>query len=122
MSRDVDAVEVWNQQLGGDGLYLSHLFTEDQVILRPDGRSHRVAVGGDWQRLRRSRLGDVDLRLSRLMPDDPLDQNDAEFILARAGLTAADVREAMAQARVPAIAEVQEQFQIASAKLLRRIT
>jgi hypothetical protein len=112
------AVESLNQDLAPSGLYISHFFVEDQVILRSDWRQHRVAIPGSWRWLRLHRLGDVDLLLSKLMRDDPQDQSDALFIAERAGLSKEAIRAAAAQARVPDLVEIREQFSICLQKLL----
>jgi hypothetical protein len=113
-----EATAALNERLATRGLYLSHLFTEDQVILRPNWRAHRVPLPGRWRQLTLQRLGDVDLLLSKLMRDDPLDQQDARFIISQAGLSVAQIQAALAQARVPAIPELQEQFALAARRLL----
>jgi len=137
LSRDVDAVlwigqaeelcartNFWaaadevNRELSSCGLYISHLFTEDQVVLRPNWRCERVRIAGPWRQLALYRLGDRDLLLSKLMRDDPQDQEDARFIVHAATLSPDDIRAAMAAARVPDIPEVREQFAAASRRLL----
>jgi hypothetical protein len=137
LSRDVDAVlwvgqaeelkqhtnfweiiEQVNEDLAGQELYISHLFTEDQVILRPDWRAHRVPLKGSWQRLTVLRLGDIDLLLSKLMRDDPIDRADALFIVRAAKLTPSQIEQAIRQARVPGLSEIREQFALACQKLL----
>ena len=140
LSRDVDAVlwlgqaeelnertNFWqavgevNEELAEDDLYISHFFTEDQVILRPDWRRHRAAIAGPWKKLALHRLGDVDLLLSKLMRDDPIDQSDARFIVDAAGLTPEEVKRVIASARVPDAAEIREQFELATRRLLASI-
>jgi len=137
LSRDVDAVfwigqaeelnattnfwtsvEEVNDELSEDGLYISHFFTEDQVILRPGWRSSRIPIGGDRLQLQLHRLGNEDLLLSKLMRDDPLDLRDAQFIVRASGLGIKEIRSLLEQARVPDAPEVKEQFAIASQKLL----
>lgn len=113
-----DAVDKVNADLAGDGLYISHFFTEDQVALRPVWREHRVGLEGNWEHLNLSRLGDPDLLLSKLMRDEPLDFADARFIVQQAGLTKSDVEEAVAGVRLPDSLEVQEEFGRASERLL----
>jgi len=112
------ALEALNRDLEQDGLYVSHLFTEDQVTLRPDWRSHRVPVSGPWTRIDLYRLGDIDLLLSKLMRDDPVDRADALFIAERAGLRRQDVEAALRVARVPPVSEIQDEFTRAAARLL----
>ena len=112
------AVERVNEQLADQELYISHLFTESQVILRPNWHDERVALHGGWTQLSLHRLGDVDLLLSKLMRDDPIDRADAQFIVEAAHLSLLDITQAIAAARVPEIPEIQEQFKLASRKLL----
>jgi hypothetical protein len=112
-----EAVESTNQLLGEDGLYVSHLFEENQVVLSPDWREHRVSIPGRWEHLLLSRLGDQDLLLTKLMRDEPLDQMDARFIVGRSGLKRADVERAVAAARIPDLPELREEFLRATRKL-----
>ena len=113
-----EALQAVNQELADQNAYISHLFTEDQVVLRPQWREQRVPIFGPWRKLRLSRLSDVDLFLSKMMRDDPLDQADARFIVDRAGLTPEEIRRAIESARVPAIPEIEEQFAICSKRFL----
>lgn len=113
-----EAVHQVNAALATEGLYLSHLFTEDQVILRPNWRSCRVALSGTWSHLKLYRLGDLDFVLSKLMRDDPLDRQDALFIIHATGLTLNQIEEAIRSARVPDVPEIREQFESATRKLL----
>ena len=52
------------------------------------------------------------------MRDDPIDRADAQFIVEAAHLSLSDITQAIAAARVPEIPEIQEQFKLASRKLL----
>lgn len=105
-----EAVEDVNRLYAERDLYISHFFEEDQVILRPDWRQHRLRIGGEWSCLTLFRLGDLDLLLSKLMRDDPVDLADARFIVARAGLGRAEIENACREARVPEIAEIRQCF------------
>ena len=116
-----EAVENTNRELGDRDLYVSHFFVEDQVILLPDWRTNRIALPGTWSHLVLFRLGDVDLLLTKLMRDDPIDQADARFIVERAALSEAAIRAAIARARVPGAAEIREQFASAADRLLRSL-
>lgn len=141
LSRDVDAVlwkgqaemllettNFWeavndvNEELTDQELYISHFFEEDQVILRPDWRTYRVNVKGSWNHLDLSRLGDIDLLLSKLMRDDPIDLGDAMFIYEQGHLEIATVIQAFQDARIPNIPEIQEQFALASRRFLQAIS
>ena len=55
------AVETVNKELSDQELYISHFFTEDQVILRPNWRENRARITGEWRSLTLYRLGDPDL-------------------------------------------------------------
>jgi hypothetical protein len=140
LSRDVDAVfwkgqaemllettNFWeavndiNNELADQELYISHFFEEDQVILRPDWRAHRVTVKGAWHYLDLFRLGDIDLLLSKLMRDDPIDHQDALFIYEQGHLDVTTVTRAFQAARFPDIPEIYEQFTLASRRLLKAI-
>ena len=115
------AVDAVNEELSADGLYVSHFFTEDQVALLPRWRDNRVAIPGEWSHLILYRLGNLDLLLSKLMRDDPIDQADALFIVRETGLTKAAIEDAVRRVRLPASEEVAEQFAGASARLLARL-
>ncbi len=106
-----DAVLKANAELASSGLYVSHFFEESQVILRPTWRQQRIALSGPWEHLLLSRLADEDLWLSKLMRDDPLDRADARFIAERNRWDRAFLADLASQARVPAIREIEEQFQ-----------
>ena len=112
------AIDALNKQLADQDLFISHFFTEDQVILRPDWRENRVRIRGPWRHLALYRLGDIDLLLSKLMRDDPIDREDALFIVSCAGLSRADVEKALPEARIPDVPEIREQFELSSKKLL----
>lgn len=116
-----EAVEAVNRELAERELYVSHFFTEDQVILQPDWKEHRVRIPGPWRHLDLYRLGNLDLLLTKLMRDDPLDRKDALFIVARSGLRAGDIETALHRARVPETPEIQEQFRDATRKLLEAL-
>jgi hypothetical protein len=113
-----EAVDAVNARFADQELYISHFFEEDQVVLRPDWRRHRVPVPGDWQRLRPYRLGDVDLFLTKLMRNDPIDRQDAAFVVERARLTPDQIRKAIQSARVPDVAEIRDQFGLCTRQFL----
>ena len=116
-----DALGEVNREFADRGLFIGHLFREDQVILSPDWRHRRTPIPGDWAKLRLYRLGDADLLLSKLMRIDEADQQDALFICRAAGLDHERVRSEIAEARVPPIPEIEAEFAMASARLLARL-
>lgn len=112
------AVEHVNAELIDSGLYISHFFVEDQIILRPEWRAHRKSITGNYSKLILYRLADEDLFLSKLMRDDPVDRQDALFILRHAGFDRDRITGIMNSARIPDVAEIQEQFRTACRKIL----
>lgn len=116
-----DAVAATNDELSSSGLYISHFFTEDQVLLQPDWKTNRVELLDVWPHLSLYRLSDLDLVLSKLMRDDAIDQSDARFIIEKAGLDRRAVEKALSSARLPESPEVHEQFALASKRLLKTL-
>ena len=94
-----DAIEAVNREFAAEGFFISHLFTEDQVILGKAWRSRRSAIVGPWTHLDLYRLGDADLLLSKLMRNDPADREDAEFIFSQSALTLEQLDLEIANAR-----------------------
>ncbi len=112
------AVDAVNRQFANEELYITHLFEESQVVLQPDWRENRRPLPGDWPQLRLYRLGDLDLFLSKLMRDDPLDLADARFIVERARLSPDQISRAIQSANVPDIPEIRENFQRCARRFL----
>lgn len=113
-----EAVAEVNEEFRAQEFYLSHLFEEQQVVLTPQWRENRLPLPRPLQRLTLYRLGNIDLFLSKLMRDDALDLADAQFIAQRAGLDRRAIQQAIHEARVPAVPEVEEQFRICAARFL----
>lgn len=116
-----DAVEAVNEELAAEGLYISHFFEENQVILRPKWREHCVPIQGGWRLLNLDRLADEDLLLTKLMRNDPMDAADALFLCRIARLTPQDVEALIRVARVPNIPDVKAEFDRATRHLLERL-
>lgn len=115
------AVDATNHALADQELYISHFFTEEQVVLRPSWKECRMALHGPWTHLSLYRLANMDLLLSKLMRDDPIDHRDALFIVRESHLTTVSIEDAIRTARVPANEEIQQQFERASKRLLARL-
>lgn len=113
-----EALEKTNEALAAEGLYISHLFEESQVILRPEWRTSRAPIVGAWKNLRIFRLCDADLLLSKLMRDDPQDLRDALTIAAAQPLSFGEIESALDRAVVPPLVEIEEQFAICRQKFL----
>jgi hypothetical protein len=77
-----DAIETTNEQLESTGLYLTHLFTDSQVILSPDWLKSIVPISLENLRfLRLFRPSTSDLILTKMMRIDPQDRSDIEFLI-----------------------------------------
>ena len=116
-----DATEKVNVKLEKEGLYITHFFSEDQVILLPDWHDNLFAIQGNWKNLKLFRLSDMDLLLSKFMRYDPIDIEDAIFIVKAGSITKKQIIEACKHAKIPDIPEIHEQFQLASAKIISMI-
>lgn len=115
-----DALDAANAELAPAGLYVTHLFAEDQVILRPEWRQHLAAIPLPGLRhLRLSRPHALDLLLTKMMRGaDPQDMADARFLIRQSGLKAAEIAAAVAAARVPDVSEIRSLFAQAQAAIL----
>ena len=114
------ALEQINDEFEEDGLYMTHLFDEDQVVLRPTWREERVAIARQFRRLTLHRLADADLLLSKMMRYDPTDLDDLAFVVFRSGLAPDEVAGIIAQSRLPDSEEIREQFVLCRAWLVRQ--
>jgi hypothetical protein len=107
-----DAVDETNKSLEHKGLYITHLFQEDQVFLRPDWERHIFQVtrpNTKWLKL--FRPATVDLILTKMMRgDDEQDMQDVEFLVRHDGITAEQMEPAFATVRMPDIQELRDAF------------
>ena len=117
-----DAQQRLNSVLESRGLYLTHMFQEDQVFLRPDWERHIKPVLRPRTRwLKLFRPDTVDLVLTKMMRgDDAQDMEDIQFLVQHDGLTAEDLEPAFASARIPDMEEFRGSFQTAL-KTVRRL-
>lgn len=130
VTRDVDAIlpaaemtaieadeQFWqaldraNRELEPSGLYMTHLFLDEQVILSPDwlGGIVPLSVSG-LERLRAYRPSVLDLVLTKMMRRDPQDLADIKFLLRQDSFTEAQIKEAFARALCPDIDEIRNSF------------
>lgn len=107
-----DAVERTNQTLAAKGLYLTHLFQEDQVFLRPNWHDHLVPIlYPETRHLRLFRPHSIDLILTKMMRgNDEEDMRDIEFIVHHDRITGALMEPAFASVRIPDVAEFHDAF------------
>jgi len=107
-----DSVDRTNRILEPKGLYITHLFQEDQVFLRPDWESQILAVTRPQTRwLKLFRPHTVDLILTKMMRgDDAQDMEDVEFMVRHDGITPEQMEPAFATVRIPDVIELRDAF------------
>jgi len=113
-----EAQQRTNAELEPEGLYLTHLFRELEVILTPDWLSRRVRIPLELRHLVVFRPATLDLILTKMARGDENDLTDIEFLLSREPLTTAQLGAVFAHARVPDIPETQSLFLAAQPKVL----
>ena len=112
------AVERTNVELEPDGLYLTHLFRETDVILQPDWFNHRLRLDVGLQKLAVFRPATIDLILTKMARADDDDLQDIQFLLRQETLTRDQLETAFGRARVPDVEEIRELFNRARPKVL----
>lgn len=106
------AVERTNQLLEPRGLYITHLFPEDLVFLRPDWHDYIVPVlRPPTRHLTLFRPHTIDLILTKMMRgDDPQDMEDIDFLVRHDGITREEMEPAFANVRMPDVVELHDAF------------
>lgn len=107
-----------NAQLEAEGLYITHLFRESEVILTPEWLTNRVAVSLELKHLSVFRPSSIDLVLTKMIRGDDNDLADIQFVLSKEPATADQLRAAFARARTPDVPEIRALFQNAQPKVL----
>lgn len=115
------ALQAANDELEAEGLYLTHLFDEEQIILRSNWRAQVVEVaceGLHFLKLRRPAT--LDLILTKMMRGpDPEDMQDVRFYLGREpAIGTAELQAAFAAATGPDIPEIWQLFAAAQPVVL----
>lgn len=114
------ALDLANRDLESEGLYMTHLFPDDQVILTPDWLQRIVALGVDgFLHVRPFRPAALDLVLTKMMREDPQDLADIDFLLQREPFSSDQLRAAFVEARVPEIPEIRLAFVANQPRVLR---
>jgi hypothetical protein len=107
-----DARDAVNARFKDEGLYITHLFQEDQVFLRPEWEQHIVPVmrpPTHWLTLFRPHT--IDLILTKMMRgNDAQDMQDVAFLIEHDGITLEQMEPAFATVRMPDIQELREAF------------
>ena len=105
------ALDKTNAALEPAGLYITHLFSDEQVIVRPEWLENIVPMSvQSFRYLRPFRPATIDLILTKMMRDDPQDSEDIEFLLRQENIAPAIVSQAFAVARCPDLPEIREVF------------
>ena len=117
-----EAIQKTNAELEPEGFYMTHLFSDSQVILRPDWEKWILPIQqSEFQFLQLFRPATEDLILSKMMRVDPQDREDVKFLLGQHPLTIDAAKKLIDEARVPDILEIKEAFQINSQWLISLI-
>lgn len=107
-----------NAELEPTGLYLTHLFREQEIILTPDWISKRVRIPLELHKLVVFRPSTLDLILTKMMRGDENDLADIRFLLQREPQSDDSLRAVFAAARIPDVQEIRELFEAAQPKVL----
>lgn len=107
-----DSVEAANCELAGQGLYITHLFSERDVFLRAEWRRNVVAVNRPALRyLKLFRPSTIDLVLTKMMRGaDPQDMADAKFMIEHDKITRAQLEAAFAVMNPIELVELRDAF------------
>lgn len=107
-----DARDEVNRRLESEGLYITHLFQEDQVFRRPNWLEHIVPVTRPTtQKLELFRPATIDLILTKMMRgDDEWDMQDIDFMIRHDRLSEAVLKQAMDIAIIPDLQEYRDAF------------
>ncbi|MGH8017172.1 MAG: DUF6036 family nucleotidyltransferase [Opitutaceae bacterium] len=106
-----NAIDAANRELEPAGLYITHLFSDQQVVITPHWLSRVVPIPFEGGRhLRLFRPAGADLLLTKMMRNDPQDLEDIRFILRRDRITRRQVMDVFAEARIPDVNEIREIF------------
>lgn len=105
-----DAVEATNQELEPQGLYITHLFQEDQIFLRASWESHLVPLPSlDLHHLRLFRPATVDFILTKMMRGaDEQDLSDIELMIKADHITKSQLSDAFANMQHIELIELQD--------------
>jgi hypothetical protein len=109
-----EAIDRTNHILSPKGLYITHLFAEDQVFLRPEWENFITPIHIPGLRhLKLFRPHALDLVLTKMMRgNDALDLDDIRFLANSENITMTEVEHAFSTVRIPEdIPEFTEAFQ-----------
>lgn len=107
-----------NTELEPEGLYITHLFRELEIILTPDWLTRRVPIQLGLPRLKVFRPSTLDLILTKMARGDENDLADIHFLLQQEPLTTEHLDSTFQRARIPNVPEIQQLFHAAKPKVL----
>lgn len=113
------AQQATNADLKPRELYITHLFSELDVILEPDWQPRRVALDLPLAKLKVFRPATIDLVLTKMARGDEQDMEDIRFLLSREPISPRELEAAFARARVPDVEEIRQLFVAAQPKVLK---
>ena len=113
------AQQATNADLKNRGLYITHLFSELDIILQPDWLPRRVALQLPLTKLKVYRPATVDLVLTKMARGDEQDLEDIRFLLSQEAISPPELQTAFARARVPDVTEIRQLFVAAQPKVLK---
>jgi len=106
-----EAVEKTNKELEHLGLYLSHIFDENQIILHPDWFKSKIENKIiNFKNLSVFTPNPLDLIITKMMRVDPQDRNDVRFIFEKACIQEKDLFLRIDGAICPDVAEIKDAF------------
>lgn len=106
-----DALEKTNEELATSELYITHLFSDAQVILSPRWLEDIVTINSPFKHISLFRPCSEDLILTKMMRVDPIDRADIEFLLNQDDLDFCELEQKLKSAVIPDIEELKEAFQ-----------
>ena len=115
------AQQATNAELKNRGLYITHLFGEMDVILRPNWYASRVSLAVPLFKLKTYRPATIDPVLTKMARGDEQDLQDVEFLLRQEPFSPLQLRDAFACARIPDVAEIRELFARTQPKVLKLV-
>lgn len=115
-----EALDAANQELASAGLYMTHLFTDEQVILTAAWLSQLVPlpISPGFLHLQVLRPSGLDLVLTKMMRNDPQDLDDIHFLITQENLQPSQLTHAFATARLPPVPEIVDAFAAMQPKVL----
>jgi len=109
-----NSIDRTNEILSPKGLYITHLFAEDQVFLRPDWEKNIVPIYSlNTRFLKLFRPHVIDFILTKMMRgNDALDMDDIRFLINTEKVTIAEIEAAFLSVKLPHnIPELLQAFQ-----------